>query len=329
MSGYPLVYQGLQDSYPKVAPVNKGNMGCDGSGGAFITTAILDDAYTTEGLGLKYYKNWNASWYQPSKYSTSILDVNATKMLKKCSETQIANDDVMNRHIQFTGDVDGTVLNPDGKRSPKCVLDGYWWVPPSCRANLSLCVPFVTGGAGWGLEDNMQKATVFNMPWALGTAKSWTEFTQYPFVHPRSTIYWWVPDPTFLELKPVPFIFPPFDKRAFARGEMTSNPSSVSIDTLVSKDLQLLAPNVENFVDNVILSMAQMDEILLDQKNTSDSWRDTTCRWLRNNEATWRSWIPDESKCFAGFGLYDTVLNEYADKRINATNKITCQAGAM
>lgn len=52
---------------------------------------------------------------------------------------------------------------------------------------------------------------------------------------------------------------------------MSSATSSVSIDKLVSKDLSLLAPNVESFLSNLKVTMAQMDQVLLDQKNTSYS----------------------------------------------------------
>ena len=31
-------------------------------------------------------------------------------------------------------------------------------------------------------------------------------------------------------------------------------------------------------------------------------------------------------ECFPGFGLFDSVTNEFTDTRVNATNKIICQA---
>lgn len=33
-----------------------------------------------------------------------------------------------------------------------------------------------------------------------------------------------------------------------------------------------------------MISLKQMDEILLDQKNTSATWEDATCKWLLANE---------------------------------------------
>lgn len=69
-----------------------------------------------------------------------------------------------------------------------------------------------------------------------------------------------------------------------------------------------------------------MDTILLDQKNTGDSWENVTCRWIKANRAVWQKWIPDESECAPGFGLFDYVLRDFTNKRVNATNKIVCEA---
>ena len=59
---------------------------------------------------------------------------------------------------------------------------------------------------------------------------------------------------------------------------------------------------------------------------SEESWRNVTCTWLRNNRDLWQTWIPDESECSPGFGLYDAVLKQFTDDR-NVSNKINCQAG--
>jgi hypothetical protein len=150
-----------------------------------------------------------------------------------------------------------------------------------------------------------------------------TAFRVAPGEH---TFYWWTPDPTFLELAPLPLQFPPFNAREFAQSILTSSGSSTSIDTIVSQDLAILAPTVEKFADKLQLTLSQMDEILLDQKNTGDSWENVTCRWILANRAAWQKWIPDESECAPGFGLFDQILSEFTDTRVNVTNKIICEA---
>ena len=43
-------------------------------------------------------------------------------------------------------------------------------------------------------------------------------------------------------------------------------------------------------------------------------------------QEVWKSWIPDESQCFPGFGLYDSVLEDFTEQRVNASNPIVCKA---
>ena len=186
-------------------------------------------------------------------------------------------------------------------------------------------VPWITGGTGWSVEEFMQKFTTWNMPVAVGVAATWGDYTTLPLAG-NMAFYWWSPDPTFLELAPLRVEFPDFNAREHAQGIQTSQLNAISIDTLVSRDLPVLAPIVDRFADNLEISQAQMDALLLEQKNTGDSWENVTCRWVLANRATWQKWIPDQSACFPGFGLYDTVEKDFVEKRENATNQITCQA---
>ncbi|CAK9089936.1 Uncharacterized protein SCF082_LOCUS42432, partial [Durusdinium trenchii] len=330
VNGYPLVWKNLQLEHPKTAPDDLGSMGYAGYAGSFLTEEVITTAHKTEGIALQYYKFWNASWYEPSKYTNTITDFNLSRWLKPCmnSDSVFMDDTTMRRHIQFTGDLDGLVLNTSNSRYYAKCQDGYFWRAPSCRGNASQCVPFVTGGSGWSIEEMMQKSVVLYMPLGLAVAAGWTEYTQIPFHYPKMQVYWWVPDPSFLELAPQMMQWAPLDKRGWANGYQVSQLGSIPIKKLVSRDLMVLAPNVRSFVSNIMISLKQMDEILLDQKNTSATWEDATCKWLLANEPVWRSWIPDESQCFPGFGLYDSVLKDFVDARENATNKIICQACA-
>ena len=102
------------------------------------------------------------------------------------------------------------VLGSRGKHAEdtyagNCV-DSKWWLPPSCRGNVYQCVPYLSGGNGWGIEEMMQKTTIFSMPMALAVAASCGDYTT-------------LPDPTFLDLSPM----------------------ALNIDTLVSRDLEILA----------------------------------------------------------------------------------------
>ena len=110
-------------------------------------------------------------------------------------------------------------------------------------------------------------------------------------------------------------IFPATDREARANGDVRSASSKSKIVKGVSKDLSSLAPRVENFLDNLNIDMNMLNSMLEDQMNTGDSWRDVTCRWLQSNEEIWQSWLPDDTTCFGGFGLYGDVTNQFAADR--------------
>ncbi|CAK9055802.1 unnamed protein product, partial [Durusdinium trenchii] len=114
-------------------------------------------------------------------------------------------------------------------------------------------------GVGWGIEELMHKSTKLNMPMALGVAASWSAYTEFPFLHPKSHFYWWIPDPTFLELEPVQVVYPPHDKRLFSSGDLSTATVGVSVDKHVSRDLSILAPNVENFVSKILMTLEDMN----------------------------------------------------------------------
>ncbi|CAL1148030.1 unnamed protein product [Cladocopium goreaui] len=305
-----------------MAPINRGNMGYMGFITAFIPKLVQEQAYSTQGVALEFYRNWNVSWNQPWNFFSGISSVEKRNLMP-CNASMMQDDPAMRRHVQFTGDTDGVVIANE-KYSGRCD-DGYWWLPPACRSNPSTCVPWITGGTGWSVEEFMQKFTTWNMPVAVGVAATWGDYTTLPLAGTMA-FYWWSPDPTFLELSPLRVEFPEFNKREHDQGIQTSQLNAISIDTLVSRDLPVLAPMVDRFADNLEISQAQMDALLLEQKNTGDSWENVTCRWVLANRATWEKWIPDQSACFPGFGLYDTVVKDFVEMRENATNQITCQA---
>lgn len=204
-------------------------------------------------------------------------------------------DSVKEHRVDFLG---SRGKHAEDTYAGNCV-DSKWWLPPSCRGNVYQCVPYLSGGNGWGIEEMMQKTTIFSMPMALAVAASWGDYTTLP-LSGEITMYWWTPDPTFLDLSPMALKFPPYNAAEFARNIQTSEAAAANIDTLVSRDLEILAPVVERFADLVEIPLPHVENILKDHKNkaldnSESSWRNVTCEWLRANRALWESWIPDES----------------------------------
>ena len=178
----------------------------------------------------------------------------------------------------------------------------------------------------------MQKSTVYFMPVAMGVASSWATYTTLPQAG-NMIFFWWTPDPTFLELSPMALKYPAPKPEDWSKGILLTEAAAAPINTISSRDLDALAPIVERFADMVDLPMPEMDNMLRDHLNkgldySEKSWRNVTCTWLRNNRDLWQKWIPDESECSPGFGLYDAVLKQFTDDR-NVSNKITCQAAFL
>eukprot|EP00435_Cladocopium_sp_Y103_P000432 s296_g1.t1 len=130
-------------------------------------------------------------------------------------------------------------------------------------------------------------------------------------------LYWWVPDPTFLRLTPRRITFPEHNADEWAAGNRRSASRDVSIDKHVSQDLIHLAPEVEELVSKLSMSLNSMNELLLDQLNTGDPNFDVACRWLRANEASWSAWVPEKGKCFSQFGMYSDTRHEVLKAHIN------------
>ena len=127
--------------------------------------------------------------------------------------------------------------------------------------------------------------------------------------------YWWTPDPTFLDLAPLTLVFPPNDPLRFRIGDYSSQVAGIDIRTIVSRDLARLAPKVELFLSSMRLDLATVNALLLENKNLGERMNETVCRWIQANEAQWESWIPDDTKCFPGFGLFDDVSGNYVPDR--------------
>lgn len=112
--GYPTDWDYIQNTYTSMAPKNLGSMGYAGVSGHWIPNEVQSHAYSTQGKALEFYRSWNASWNQPSNFFSSVLSIDRSKMaLCNASGGVLANDAIMRRHVRWTGDIDGVVINND------------------------------------------------------------------------------------------------------------------------------------------------------------------------------------------------------------------------
>ncbi|CAE7690883.1 unnamed protein product [Symbiodinium sp. CCMP2592] len=275
----------IQSRYASMAPVDVGSMGYDGTASFFIRQTVQSHAYHEDGTVLDFYRGWNTSWSQPSKYFDDLASIDRDLMVP-CAQTRFMVAEANQNYLRITGDDAGVEMLPDGTLAAVCP-DDYFWLSPSCREDSTRCVPYVTGGSGWHHDDLMQKVTSYDMPVAIGVARSWSTLPREVNVF----FYWWVPDTTFLDLDPVEIVFPPYDFRAYTSGDKRTVAASTAITKIVSQDLVTLAPSVEDLVRNLRLGRNDVMNMLRDMQDTGDSY----------------DWLPDRTKCSPGFGLYDTA----------------------
>lgn len=145
--------------------------------------------------------------------------------------------------------------------------DTYFWYAPGRRSQPANCLTWFTGGTGWGMFEMLVKATMYNMPLATAVAYSFADYARLPTTN-DVMLYWWVPDPTFLRLAPRRITFPEHDADEWAKGNRRTASRDVSIDKHVSQDLADLAPDVQEFIARLSMSLSSMNDMLLDQLNT-------------------------------------------------------------
>eukprot|EP00435_Cladocopium_sp_Y103_P056023 s328_g18.t1 len=110
LEGWTTAYQSswddIQRDYPATAPLNLGTMGYVGRVSAFLTSELQEEAYYSEGLTLEYYRSYNVSWTNPSKYFDNITAID-TSRLKRCNETRSQVHAAMQQYWEVTGDNEG------------------------------------------------------------------------------------------------------------------------------------------------------------------------------------------------------------------------------
>lgn len=325
IEGWTLAYQGIWDlvqkKYPATAPRNLGKSGYYGRIGTYLESATVTRALDAEGGTLDFFRSYNATWYDQSKYFGGITMVN-TSLLKPCTETRSMIHEVMQTYADFTGDHDGVEI-VEGKVQGRC-WDRYFWLPPSCRHDRSKCILFATGGAGWHLAATMQKATVWNMPIAPVVAKDWASFVEIPR-QVTCLFYWWEPDPTFLLLQPTEVFFPQHEKHEWAQAIQTSAAEQVPIEKYVSYDLDRVAPEIVALIQAMTIDMVEVKELMTDQLNSQNDAAVVACRWLQNHTSIWETWLPDATKCFPQFGLYNEVSKTFVRDRADSAG-LGCRA---
>jgi len=210
--------------------------------------------------------------------------------LKQCTNTQLANTTMIRSYLDIVSDSSGVTLG-NGGFIAFCPADGYFWLAPSCRSNSSQCIPYFFNSYHRAVDvlEVMQKAAVWNIPWAISVAYDEASFEEV-LATSRSMFFLYTPDSQFGLVSPVEVIFPAHNSNAWANGNFSTASTDVSVRKLLSQDLITLAPEVDAFIVAFDLTAAHVETLLADSEALG-SFRSGACNWLNNWPEVWEPWI--------------------------------------
>eukprot|EP00435_Cladocopium_sp_Y103_P049846 s245_g15.t1 len=302
-SGYVLTFNSLVEANPNFAAFRASNL-FNGLEGMYISKAVWEQKTAAPLLDTKEALHEDQ---QPWTYFDAISAFDTSKLMP-CTSTLLMDKDIMASYLKVTGDTAGVYLKPESldEYAGVCHANHWWLAPGECRTSSGLrCVPWITGGNGWNLEQYMQKATVWQIPLAIGVASDWTAFTELPKTM-KHLLYWWEPDTTFAALEPKYVTFPAHNATAWFTGNLTTTGANSMIENLVSYDLPDLAPDVYGFVHNFEMSMDTMRGIMRDVASGT-TVEEAACGWTKQNEDVLRNFIPDTTESTTGSSVQSSA----------------------
>ena len=92
----------IQSRYVSMAPVDVGSMGYDGTSSVFIRKTVRSHAYYQDGVVLDFYRGWNMSWSQPSRYFADLASINRSLIIP-CAETRSTMTEANKNYVRITG----------------------------------------------------------------------------------------------------------------------------------------------------------------------------------------------------------------------------------
>ncbi|CAK9007449.1 unnamed protein product [Durusdinium trenchii] len=226
----------------------------------------------------------------------------------------------MQNYLRWTGDSEG-VIQQNGEYFAKCSSElPAFWIAPSCRQNVSRCIPVICQGQGKA-EVFMHWASAYGIPLAIShrtTASAFTNLVdQFRFL-----FQWYEPDTTLIHKGPTLVILPEYSPSAWAAGDFRTSATSSHIAKLVSQSLELSSPRVRKFIENMKIELSQVVELMapngISQHDPvtlltpSDLQWNSACNWIKANGHLWQQWIPVTTDCARGFGIVNADATHVA-----------------
>jgi hypothetical protein len=227
-------WQRWKEEKADLAPERIGSIGYIGTEGQFIKPEVRQHAYSDAGLALDWFRGFDATWTDPAAYFDKLSDFDYSLLAPCLGDVP---ESWMTGYASHFGDygtywadvTDATTGETTAVRVPNCTGgDGIWWLSPTCKDNVSLCVPYVSAPHHYGTEAMMQQATHWNMPIAISQAKTSADFKAIITNHKVMT-YMWAPDPFTSKLSLAEVMFNRYSKAEWQDGLKITNQDSTPL----------------------------------------------------------------------------------------------------
>eukprot|EP00929_Paragymnodinium_shiwhaense_P068156 TRINITY_DN3424_c0_g2_i2.p1 TRINITY_DN3424_c0_g2~~TRINITY_DN3424_c0_g2_i2.p1 ORF type:complete len:1292 (-),score=219.66 TRINITY_DN3424_c0_g2_i2:432-4307(-) len=285
-----------------IRPEYLGSVGYVGFEGLYASRSVREKAYLQDPmLVLEHYRSYNTSRTDLRQLFDGI-DAVPDEHLQNCSYNKLHNNAVMQKYLEVTGDMDG-LYEQDGKLFGRCWRD-KWWLSPSCRQDVTRCIPVITSGAtGWQFDTFMHQVTAQEVPVALAVAP-WSDYLVVPRLA-EVMFYWWEPDLTFIDMGPANIVFPPHNSGQWAVGDYRTAYDATTCMKFAHIGLRIAGWDAFSLLERLSINKVTLDEMMVDVKRNSRGGQEelTACEWLKANPTEWDRWLVDPRICRIGYGL--------------------------
>lgn len=320
----------LKEDFPALLPERLGDMGYSGYQGSFLLQRARDEAFRSVQQAIEYYRSYNTD-FDLSQFFSGIADIPRGRLADCGNGTEMWSTPPCQEYLRVTGDRSGVVLEEGGGCHASC-QNGTWWLAPACRHDPRKCIPYVTGGKGWGLWEIMQKAMHHNMPLAVAVAADEVSYLSMPTDF-QVQFYWWYPDSSFISLHPHEIVFPHHKHWEHLAGNYQSRSLEVRIEKFAWNGLDgLEALRAKEVAKRLSFTADQVTGLLSVLENETgmglprpEAAYKVACNWVRQSREIWGGWIPLRTTCLLGQGL--STGSAFVPARENATSCSWCSVG--
>lgn len=328
----------VERAYPALSPLNLGELGYEVGDGLWVMDQSRREAFQALEVPLEYYRHYNTS-ADLSLFFAKVDDI-PQEQLRLCKDdTYLWSREQAEAYLRFTGDVAG-VVSSNGSSFHAACHDNHWWLAPRCRSDVARCIPVISGGEGWGLQEWMMKATTHGLPLAIGVASNSSTYRSLPSKF-KTLLHWWFPDSAFAHLRPTRLIFPPHNRVEWAAGNKCTSAPTESTMKLAWHDLVARANVGGNalfeLTRRVFFAQEHVDHFVAQHErlvvsgalSASEAASRIACDWVQENRAVWSEWTVLPTACAPGQGLTSAldVINGFVPTRQKATSCEWCSPG--